>query len=473
MKQFKNFIGGKFVNTEAATLPVINPSNGEVYAVLPDSSDETVEKAVREALRSQMSWEKWSIEERSECLIEIANLIDDNLEDLARCESFDTGKPLQLSRNIDIPRAAANFRFFAKAISSFSTEAHLQEGLALNYTRRGALGVVGCISPWNLPLYLLSWKVAPALAMGNTVVAKPSEITPYSAFKLCELIAKSSLPPGVLNIVHGTGSKTGRAIVSHPDVTAISFTGGTNTGREIAQEAAKHFKKVSLELGGKNPTLVFDDVELDVVAKEVVRSAFTNQGEICLCGSRVLIQKTVYDEFSTLLVEEVERWTQGTPDENADLGPVISDDHLRKIDGYVARAKRDGARILTGGYPLERKGYFYAATILDGLDAKCEINQEEVFGPMMSLLPFSNVQEAIDIANGTRYGLAANIWTRDIQRAHQVAHQLKAGIVWVNCWMLRDLRTPFGGMKDSGIGREGGVEALRFFSEAQNVCVKL
>jgi aminomuconate-semialdehyde/2-hydroxymuconate-6-semialdehyde dehydrogenase len=406
-------------------------------------------------------------------------LLEEHCEELALAESRDTGKPLWLARQVDIPRAVRNFRFFATGLLHFSSEAYQLDGQALSYVLRQPLGVVGCISPWNLPLYLLTWKVAPALAAGNCVVAKPSELTPTTASLLARLSLEAGLPPGVLNIVHGEGPSAGAALVVHPEVRAISFTGGTRTGAEIARLAAPMFKKLTLELGGKNPTLVFEDCHLERAVSEAVRAAFTNQGEICFCGSRILVHRSLYERFRQAFVERVRSLRVGDPLEpDTQQGALISEAHLQKVLSFIELALHEGGTLLCGGHrhQLEgrcRNGYFLTPTVIEGLSPECRVNQEEIFGPVATLIPFDTEEEAVAYANATPYGLAASIWTENLARAHRVAEALQAGIVWVNCWMLRDLRTPFGGMKQSGVGREGGWEAFRFFTEPKSVTVAL
>ncbi len=477
MKKILNYIAGEFQPPDSKTfLENYEPATGDIYSEVPDSDKADVAMAVAAAESAFSSWSQLPIAERSRILLKLADLIDEHQDRLAQAESKDTGKPIALARAVDIPRAAANFRFFASAIVNHSSSAHVMEGVAVNYTRQAPLGIVGCISPWNLPLYLFTWKVAPALAMGNCVIGKPSELTPMTAYMLGELATRAGLPPGVLNILHGLGPKVGQAIVEHPRVKAISFTGGTNTGRIIGKLAADQFKKVSLELGGKNPNVIFADCDLEEAIRTSVLSAFRNQGEICLCGSRIIIEASVYEEFKEGFLKQVRELKVGNPyrDDTA-FGALISEDHMNKVLGYIHKAREEGGTILVGGgriHPEDLGGYFVEPTVIEGLDPDCSINQEEVFGPVVSLIPFSSEEEAISVANGTAYGLSCSIWTRDVSRAHRVAHRVQSGVIWVNCWMLRDLRTPFGGMKQSGVGREGGDEALRFFSEPQNICVK-
>lgn len=474
MIQLKNFINGELLDPiEGQYIDNVNPATGEVYSKVPLSTEKDVEKAVEAATQAFPEW-SLSIADRSKILHRLADLIEENLEALAQCETQDSGKPIKLSRTVDIPRAASNFRFFASAIVNHSSQSHVMEGEAVNYTRRASLGIVGCISPWNLPLYLFSWKIAPALAMGNCVIGKPSELTPYTAFKLSELAIEAGMPKGVLNILHGTGPSIGQPIVDHPKIKAISFTGGTNTGRIIGESCARQFKKMSLELGGKNPNIVFADADFDEAVKTSVRSAFANQGEICLCGSRIFIERSIYEKFRDAYVRRVRSLKVGDPTTNVNMGAVISEAHMNKILGFIEEAKQEGGTVLTGGNRVNgMSGYFVEPTVIEGLDHTCSINQKEVFGPVVTLVPFDAEDDVISMANSTEYGLSATIWTTNLKRAHQVAHALEAGIVWVNCWLLRDLRTPFGGMKNSGVGREGGDEALRFFSEPQNICIKL
>lgn len=470
-----NFIDGRFVAPgNGSYIEDLEPATEEVIARIPDSDRDDVDRAAQAAQRAFHAWSRMPVAERSRLLMRLADLIEQNLEPLARLESRDNGKPIALARRLDIPRAVANFRFFATAVLHHASEAHPTDMVALNYTLRHPLGVAGLISPWNLPLYLLSWKIAPAIAAGNTCIAKPSELTPLTANRLAELSLEAGIPAGVINIVHGYGAKAGEAITSHPSVRAISFTGGTATGAKVVAAAGPLFKKVSLELGGKNPNVVFADADLDQAIPTSIQSSFANQGEICLCGSRIFVERAIYGEFVDRFVEATERLRIGDPlDDATDIGALISEAHLRKVTGYIELAKEEGGAIVTGGRRVEGRGYFVEPTVITGLGCECRVLQEEIFGPVVTVTPFDSEDEAIAFANSTRYGLSASLWTRDLQRAHRVAAALESGTVWINCWLLRDLRVPFGGMKESGVGREGGIESLRFFTEAKNVCVKL
>ena len=480
MLRLQNYINGQLVPPRSGRyLDNTEPATGQVYGQLPDSGPADVAAAVAAAEAALPAWRALPAEERGRLLVKIADLIGANLERLARAESQDNGKPLALARGMDIPRAAANFHFFGTAAAHFATEAHVQEGVALNYTVRHPVGVVGCISPWNLPLYLFTWKIAPALAVGCCVVAKPSELTPVTAFLLGELCLEAGLPAGVLNIVHGTGPGCGQALVEHPGIRAISFTGGTATGRHLAVTAAPLFKKLSLELGGKNPNLVFADCDLAVAVATSIASSFANQGQICLCGSRIFIERPIYEAFKTEFLRQLKRQKVGDPlDLDTKQGALVSEPHLRKVLGYIRLAQEEGGVLLAGGHRATvpgrcEGGYFLEPTVFENLPHDCRTNQEEIFGPVVTLTPFDTEEQVVAWANSTEYGLSATIWTTNLARAHRVSHQLQSGIVWVNTWLHRDLRTPFGGMKNSGLGREGGLEALRFFTEAQNVCVKL
>ena len=475
----KNYINGQFVN------PVSNnwldnycPANGKVYGQIPNSSKEDVDMAYKSAKNAFKSWSNTSFEERSSIMLRIATLIEDKLDDLAIAESIDNGKPIWLAQAVDIPRASSNLRFFANAITQFASESHESVGHdAINYTLRQPIGVVGCISPWNLPLYLFTWKIAPALASGNCVIAKPSEVTPMTAYLLGEICNEAGLPKGVLNIVHGLGSTTGQAIVEHANIKAISFTGGTSTGAHIAKTAAPMFKKLSLELGGKNPNIIFADCDYEEMLTTTVKSSFANQGQICLCGSRIFVQDTIYEQFKRDFVNLVSKQTVGHPsDPEAKIGALVSKEHLEKVLGYVEIAKKEGGKLLYGGNQITVKGfengYYMEPTIIEVGTNECRANQEEIFGPIVTIMPFKTEDQVLEMANNVKYGLSATIWTNNLKRTMRLTQQIQAGIVWVNTWLMRDLRTPFGGMKDSGVGREGGLEALRFFTEPKNVCIK-
>ncbi|WP_430409824.1 aldehyde dehydrogenase [Kordia sp.] len=479
MKKILNYINGSYVEPKSNEwIDNYNPSNGEVYGHIPNSSAEDVEAAYQAAKSAYPSWSNTTLDERSRILNNIASLIEENLEDLAHAESLDNGKPLSLATRIDIPRATSNFKFFSQAITQFSSEAHESIGLnAINFTLRQSIGVVGCISPWNLPLYLFTWKIAPALATGNTVVAKPSEVTPMTAYLLGEICTKAGLPKGVLNIVHGLGHTTGQAITEHPNIKAISFTGGTATGAHIARTAAPMFKKLSLELGGKNPNIIFADCDYDEMLKVTVRSSFANQGQICLCGSRIFVERSIYEKFKTDFVARVKQLKVGNPfDETTKVGALVSKPHLEKVKSYIDIAKEESGTVLCGGNKVTvegfENGYYLEPTVIEVQTDQCRVNQEEIFGPVVTMMPFDTEEEVLAMANGVRYGLSATLWTNNLNRTMQMSKQLEAGIVWVNTWLMRDLRTPFGGMKNSGVGREGGMEALRFFTEPKNVCIK-
>jgi aminomuconate-semialdehyde/2-hydroxymuconate-6-semialdehyde dehydrogenase len=477
--RIQNFIDGKFVAPlTGGYLDNIEPATGKPYSQVPDSGKEDVELAVAAAEKAFLDWSKKPAAERSQVLLRIADLIERDLEKFSRAESIDTGKPITLARTLDIPRAVSNFRFFATAILHSENEAHVTDGVAFNYTLRQPRGIAGLISPWNLPLYLLSWKIAPAIAVGNTAIAKPSELTPMTAFLLCEVCQEAGLPDGVLNVVHGTGPNVGAAVAAHPKINTISFTGGTATGKKVAEACAPLFKKVSLELGGKNPNIIFADADLDAAIAGSVRSSFANQGQVCLCGSRIFVEKPIYQEFNKRFIERASQLKQGDPlEEKTEQGAIVNKAQLDKVKFYVDLAQKEGGKIALGGKapdpPNERtrEGYFFPPTVIVDLPVGCRTNREEIFGPVVTITPFDSEDEVVRYANDVDYGLSSSVWTQNLSRAHRVAEQIHTGTVWVNCWLVRDLRVPFGGMKASGVGREGGTAALHFFTEPKNICI--
>ena len=475
--QVLNFVDGAFQNTPQV-LENVTPSTGEVFGTIPRSGAAEVDQAMAAAKRAFLAWAKTPVAERAACLERLADAVRDHADMLAKEEARDNGKPLSLAAHVDIPRAEKNLRFYASGVQHYASESHAMEGEAINYTLRKPLGVVACISPWNLPLYLFTWKVAPALAAGNCVVAKPSELTPVTAYLLSTWVKEAGVPDGVFNVLHGLGPEVGEAMVTHPDIAAVSFTGGTTTGARIAGHVAPKFKKMSLELGGKNPAIIFEDADFEDALRTTLRSSFANQGQICLCGSRILIQRPIYDKFKEALVAKASKMVAGDPlDPSTKLGAVVSEAHMEKILSYIALAQEEGGQVLCGGHRLHPEsvegGFYVAPTVIEGLGPACRTNQEEIFGPVVTLQPFDTEEEALALANDTAYGLAATLWTTDLKRAHRVAAGIESGIVWVNTWLLRDLRTPFGGVKASGLGREGGFDALEFFTEPQNICIKL
>lgn len=480
MDKILNYINGEFIESvEKGWINNVDPSIGKVYSLIPDSEDKDVEQAVQAAELAFDNWSNSSIDYRSKVLTNIAELILKNIDELARAESIDNGKPLSLAKKIDIPRAAKNIAFFASAIKHDSADSHQMNNVAINYTLRKPIGVVGCISPWNLPLYLFTWKIAPALAAGNTVIAKPSEVTPMTAYLFSKICKEAGLPEGVLNIVHGYGGKVGAAITKHPKIKAISFTGGTATGKEIAKVAAPMFKKMSLELGGKNPNIVFADCDFEKAVSTSVLSSFSNQGQICLCGSRIYVERKIYDKFKEAFLKKVKKLVVQDPlSASTQIGALVSEDHMHKVLQHIKVATEEGGIILHGGERILlsgrcENGFFVSPTVIEGLPQNCRTNQEEIFGPVVTLSPFDTVEEVLEYANGTQYGLSSTVWTKDLSKANKMAQELKAGIVWINCWLVRDLRTPFGGVKNSGVGREGGYYALQFFTEPTNVCISL
>ena len=477
MEQLANFINGRFIQPKSEEyIDVFAPATGQVYSKVPNSNSTDINIAFQAANSSFPGWAELTVTDRSKYLHKIAELLEHQLDDFADYESRDTGKPVTLAKSVDMPRAIANFRFFAEYGQTFKFDSEINSAQSENRVVHAPLGVVGCISPWNLPLYLFTWKIAPALIAGNTVIAKPSEITPYTAYKLGEICANAKLPAGVLNIVHGHGITTGNALINHEGVKAISFTGGTATGKMIAQKTAGSFKKLSLEMGGKNPAIIFSDCNYNKMLESIVQSSFSNQGQICLSSSRILIQAEIFEQFKQDFIEKVTELIVGDPQDNrSNLGAVSSKNHFEKIMNYIELAEKEGGNILLGGKAVKlngrcKKGWFIEPTIIEGLTNSAKTNQEEIFGPVVTLIPFNDEEGAIQIANESDYGLSATIWTEDKKRATRVSNQVEAGVIWVNCWLVRDLRTPFGGMKQSGLGREGGSEALKFFTEQKNVC---
>jgi len=473
----RNYISGEFIEPETGEwLENFSPATGEIIALVPKSGQNDINMAVESAKQALPSWSALTNIDRANWLDKIADKLETKYEEIARLESKDTGKPISLAREVDAYRSVKNFRFFAKMIRNLNEESYEMED-ATNRVIYKPVGVGALITPWNLPLYLLSWKVAPAIGMGNTVVCKPSEMTPLTADLLMKTIDEIGLPKGVVNLVHGDGMGAGSPLVSHEKVSLVSFTGGTSTGSIVAKSAASSFKKLSLELGGKNASVIFDDCDLEYTVKGVVRSGFLNQGQVCLCGSRILVQEKIYDEFVKKFVSEVQNMKIGDPsDENTKLGALISPEHLSKVEEYIEIAKDEGGTVLTGGYPNLpeefKNGNWISPTVIADLDVNSRCSTEEIFGPVVTIHKFSNENEAIEIANNTRYGLAGSIWTNDLEKANRVAESIHTGMIWINTWLHRDLRVPFGGVKDSGVGREGGKWSLSFFSEAMNICIK-
>lgn len=474
----KNFINGEFYESESgATLAIINPATNEEYGRCVASQKQDIDTAVQAAEQAFVEWSTTPPPQRAKYLKLIAQKLIERVDQFAMAESRNTGKLLSFSKSVDIPRSATNFDFFAEALQQFQGESHPMGTMGFNVTHRESLGVVACISPWNLPLYLFTWKIAPALAMGNCVVGKPSELTPVTAFMLAEIAAEIRLPPGVLNIVHGYGAEAGQALVQHPQVKAVSFTGGTKTGKQIAQQAAPLLKKVSLELGGKNPCIVFADSAWKKNIDTIVRSAYANQGQICLCMSRVLVEESIYEEFKEAFIPLVKDLSVGDPsDLDSKQGALISKAQLEKVKGYLNLARADGG--VLHGYERDlnlsesfKKGNFIPPVVLEGLSSDHRCNQEEIFGPVSSLIPFKDKEDALSIANNSSYGLCSSVWNNNLDECMELVRKLQVGMVWLNSWMVRDLRTPFGGYKESGLGREGGYEALRFFSQAKNVYI--
>ena len=478
MELVQNFIGGQYIASDSKNfIDIYEPATGEIYGQLKDSNANDINLAVRSAKTAFPVWSNLTVKERSVYLNNIADGIETRLDEFAEFESRDTGKPIALARSLDIPRSVVNFKFFAEYANNFEFKFYLNSKTSQNCINRFPLGVVACISPWNLPLYLFTWKIAPALISGNTVIAKPSEFTPYTAFILGDVCKKAGLPPGVLNIVNGKGSTCGDLLVKHKEIKAISFTGGTSTGKVIFENSSNSLKKLSLEMGGKNPAIIFDDCDYESMLDNIVRSSFSNQGQICLCSSRLLIENTIYEKFKNDFSLKVSELLIGDPSKDeTQFGSIASESHFQKVVSYIELVKKEGGKIILGGQKVELEGrcsngWFIEPTIVEGLDPLSKVNQEEIFGPVVTLQSFKTEADVIEVANNTDYGLSATIWTDDIEKGERVAKQIDAGVIWINCWLLRDLRTPFGGMKNSGLGREGGDDAIKFFTEQKNICM--
>jgi aminomuconate-semialdehyde/2-hydroxymuconate-6-semialdehyde dehydrogenase len=479
MFKVQNYIDGKFQDALSGKwLDNYEPATGKVYSHVADSDETDLQLAYQAAKKAFATWSKLTKETRASYLNKIADGIEKRFDEFAAAEAKDTGKPLTLAKNMDISRAIANFRFFAGAVLHHEEMSTEMDGVAINYTVRQPVGVVGLISPWNLPLYLLSWKVAPAISVGNTVVCKPSEMTSVTAWLMCQVMQEVGLPQGVVNVVCGYGHKAGQAMVVHEDIRLISFTGGTKTAESIIKSSAPFYKKLSLELGGKNPNVIFDDCNLDQCVETTIRSSFLNQGEICLCGSRIYVQETVYEEFLRKFLAKIREMKIGNPfDASTNVGALITKEHMAKVLSYIDIAKKDGKVEIGGSKPDDlpeelRDGYFVAPTVITGVSQQSACIQDEIFGPVVTVSTFKTEEEAIELANGVKYGLAACVWTENVRRANRVALSLHAGTVWVNCWLARDLRVPFGGTKHSGIGREGGNFSIDFYTEHKTVCLK-
>jgi aminomuconate-semialdehyde/2-hydroxymuconate-6-semialdehyde dehydrogenase len=484
VKIFQNYIDGRFIRGWRE-FPDVNPADGSIIAQVSEANRGQVNEAVgaaRSALQGE--WQKLSVPKRAALLQKVADGIEARFQEFVVAEVRDTGKPVALASRIDIPRGAANFRAFADLIKTAPLESFRTEGAegttALNYAVRKPLGVVGIITPWNLPLLLLTWKVAPALACGNCVVVKPSEETPASATLLAQVMHDAGIPHGVFNLVHGFGpDSAGEFLTSHAGVDGVTFTGESNTGAAIMRTVADSVKPVSFELGGKNAAIVFADCDFEETIAGLTDAVFMNTGQICLCAERIYVERPLFERFVPALKKKAEGLRLGWPtDDTTTTGPLISKNHRDKVLGYYQLARKEGATIITGGGTPHfgdgrDSGFYIEPTILTGLPASARCVQEEIFGPVCHIAPFDTEEEAIGQANDTKYGLAASVWTSHIKRGHRVAEQLRAGITWVNCWFLRDLRTPFGGVGLSGIGREGGMHSLNFYSELNNICVKL
>ena len=485
MKKVQHYINGKFMDSQCGEFfDNYNPATAELISKVALGREPEVNAAIAAAKAALTGeWGQMKLNDRIAMMYEIANEIDRRFDDFLEAECLDTGKPYSIARHIDIPRGAANFKVFADTMKSVADEAYRADTpdgrQMLNYSMRKPKGVIGVISPWNLPLLLMTWKVGPAMACGNTVVVKPSQVTPTTTSLLGEVMSKVGVPAGAYNVVQGKGSITGNLITAHKDIDAITFTGETSTGEMIMQACSKGVRDISLELGGKNPAVIFADCDMDKAIFETARSVFANSGQVCLGTERVYVERPIFDEFVDRLKTAGSKLKVGVQDdESVDMGPVVSAAHRDKVLEFYAAAKKEGANvILGGGAPkMEGKlanGYFVEPTIWTGLPETATVVKEEVFGPCCHIAPFDTEEEVIKMANDTKYGLAATVFTENLTKAHRVASQIDAGIVWVNSWFLRDLRTPFGGMKGSGIGREGGHHSLEFYTELKNVCIKM
>ena len=478
MQQIKNFINGEYVEPQSGQyMGNYNPATGQVYSQLPDSNALDVVMAFQAAHKAFEKWSKTPVGERAQILLKIADILERRRVEFAEAESRDMGKPLWLAKEVDLSRAILNFRFFANRIVQHQEKSADMDGQGMNYTRHEPIGVTGLIAPWNLPLYLMTWKIAPSFAVGNTAVCKPSELAPMTASLLGEVFNEAGLPPGVCNVIHGRGEVVGDAIVTHPGIPLISFTGGTDTGAIILQKGGKMFKKMGMELGGKNANIIFKDADLDKCLETTLRSSFLNSGQVCLCGSRIYVQQEIYDNFMDRFVQATKNIRVGDPrNPNSFMGPVVSQEHKEQIQAAIEQAKKEGGKVLAGEEALEvpeanRGGYFLRPTIIDELTDCSDLWQREIFGPVVTVRPFKYKHDAIKWANNTSYGLSATIWTRDLKTAHTTAQELKAGTVWINTWTKRDLRVPFGGYKASGLGREGGDYSIEFYTEQKNVCI--
>ena len=484
MKLIQNYIDGEFVSSKSQ-FNDINPADGSVIAEVSEADKDQVDAAVQSArLALRGEWGRSSVRERAASLYRIADGIEKRFDCFVAAEVADTGKPIALAAQLDVPRAAANFRVFADLVKTAGLESFQTETTdgkcALNYAVRKPLGVVGIITPWNLPLLLLTWKVAPALACGNTLVVKPSEETPATASLLAEVMEEAGMPIGVYNVIHGFGpNSAGEFLTQHPDVNAVTFTGESATGAAIMKTVAASVKPVSFELGGKNAAIVFEDSDFDETVRGISDAAFLNTGQVCLCAERVYVQRKIFDHLVDALKQKADGLRVGSPTESAtELGPLISSQHRKKVLSYYQLAVSEGAQTIAGGGVPQfgnrlDQGFYVQPTIYTGLSESARCMREEIFGPVCHITPFDSEEEAVSLANDTKYGLAASIWTSNLKRGHRVAQQMNVGITWVNCWFLRDLRTPFGGVGLSGIGREGGMHSLNFYSELNNICIRL